>query len=411
MISISEAQSRVYASVHPLPAASMRLTPECLGLILGESVAADLDMPPFTKSLMDGYAARTADLNGGTRILEVIEEITAGKTPQRELGQGQAARIMTGAPIPRGADCVVAVEQTQSTGPGRVEIKQQAVSAGQHILERGREMQAGETILEKGHRLRPQEIGLLAAVGRTEVQLFPQPRVAILPTGDEIVEASRKPGPGQIRNSNGPMLASQVARAGAIPEPLGIALDTLESLRTLIATGLKADVLLLSGGVSAGKLDLVPGVLQELGVEAHFHKIHMKPGKPLFFGTRGRTLVFGLPGNPVSSLICFELFVRPALARLMGDADAEPRTVMARLKRAMQHKSDRPTYHPAFLVFEEAGPVVDPSPWFGSADLRGLASSNAFVVFPPADEVFEAGRLCPVLVVDDSPFSRHSRMR
>lgn len=411
MIAITEAQGQVYARARPLPAATVPLTAACLGMFLAESVASDLDMPPFTKSLMDGYAARTADLANTPRTLQVIEEITAGKTPEREIGELQAARIMTGAPLPAGADCVIAVEQTEATGPERVTINQQSVAAGQHILERGREMRAGATVLEAGHRLRPQEIGLLAAVGRTEVRLFKRPRVAILPTGDEIVEAPKKPGPGQIRNSNGPMLASQVVRAGGEAQPLGIALDTLESLRKFIAIGLEADVLLLSGGVSAGKLDLVPGVLQELGVQAHFHKIHMKPGKPLFFGTRGQTLVFGLPGNPVSSLICFELFVRPALGRLMGDSSAEPRTIPARLERDHRHKSDRPTYHPGFLTFQDSGAVVDPLPWFGSADLRGLANSNVFIVFPPADELFLAGRQVPALIVDDSPFSRQSMTR
>ncbi len=199
--------------------------------------------------------------------------------------------------------------------------------------------------------------------------------------------------------------------AGGEPRILGIARDTVESLRELIATGLGADVLLLSGGVSAGKRDLVPGVLRELGVQDHFHKVCMKPGKPLFFGTKGKVLVFGLPGNPVSSLICFELFVRPALARLMGDQHAAPTTILARLKQEHRVKSDRPTYHPAVLSFEELGPVVVPSPWFGSADLRGLTNSNAFVVLPPADEIFSAGRWCSVLVVDDAPFSPQSGTR
>lgn len=411
MISIVEAQAQVYARIKALPAVSTPLTPGCLGMVLAEPVAADLDMPPFTKSLMDGYAARAADLRNEPRTLEVIEEITAGRTPQRDIGGLQAARIMTGAPIPKGADCVIAVEQTEPAGADQVKITQLAVPVGQHILERGREMRAGETILEPGRRLRPQELGLLAAVGRTEVLLHRRPKVAILPTGDEIVEAARKPGPGQIRNSNGPMLAGQTARAGGEPQFLDIALDTMESLRKLIAIGIEADVLLLSGGVSAGKLDLVPGVLQELGVQAHFHKIHMKPGKPLFFGTRDRTLIFGLPGNPVSSLICFELFVRPALHRLMGDSAAETRIILARLQREFRHKSDRPTYHPAMLNFDESGPVVDPASWFGSADLRGLSKSNAFVIFPPADEVFPAGRICPALIVDDAPFSRQSLTR
>ncbi len=411
MISVSEAQAGVYAHALPLPAASVDLTPACLGMILAEPVVADLDMPPFTKSLMDGYAVRAANLSDGPQILEIIEEITAGKTPQHEVGELQASRIMTGAPLPKGADCVVAVEQTEADGPSRVKILQKSVRAGQHILERGREMHTGETILEPGCRLRPQEMGLLASVGRTEVKLHGRPRVAILPTGDEIVEAQRKPGPGQIRNSNGPMLAAQVLRAGGEPKILGIARDTVESLRELIARGLAADVLLLSGGVSAGKLDLVPGVLGELGVQDHFHKVCIKPGKPLFFGTKGRVLVFGLPGNPVSSLICFELFVRPALARLMGDQHAVPMTILARLKQEHRVKSDRPTYHPAVLEFEALGPSVVPTPWFGSADLRGLANSNAFVVFPPADEVFGAGQLCSVLVVDDAPFSPRGSTR
>jgi molybdopterin molybdotransferase len=318
---------------------------------------------------------------------------------------------MTGAPLPQGADCVVAVEQTEADGPQHVRINQSAVRPGQHVMDRGLEMRAGEIVLAAGRRLRPQEMGLLAAVGRTEAQLYNRPRVAILPTGDELVEAVRKPGPGQIRNSNGPMLAAQVLRAGGMPLGQGTARDTVESLRELISVGLGADILLLSGGVSAGKLDLVPGVLQELGVQAHFHKVRIKPGKPLLFGTKGSSLIFGLPGNPVSSLICFELFVRPAIARLMGDAKAQPMTITARLKTEHRLKSDRPTYHPAVLTFEASGPVVDPGSWFGSADLRGLANSNAFVIFPPGDEIFAAGQTCDVLIVDDSSFSRQSESR
>jgi molybdopterin molybdotransferase len=411
MLTISEAQAEVFARALPLPALKTVLTPACLGMVLAEAIVADLDSPPFTKSLMDGYAVRAADLGQVPIDLEVIEEITAGTTPKHVVGKLQAARIMTGAPLPQGADCVVAVEQTEADGPERVRITQSAVRSGQHVMDRGLEMRAGEIVLAAGCRIRPQEMGLLAAVGRTEAQLFNRPRVAILPTGDELVEAARKPGLGQIRNSNGPMLAAQVLRAGGTPLVQGIARDTVESLRELISVGLGADILLLSGGVSAGKLDLVPGVLQELGVQAHFHKVRIKPGKPLFFGTKGSTLIFGLPGNPVSSLICFELFVRPAIARLMGDVQAQPATILARLKKEHRLKSDRPTYHPAVLTFEASGPVVDPGSWFGSADLRGLANSNAFVIFPPGEEVFAAGQTCEVLVVDDSSFSRQSATR
>jgi molybdopterin molybdotransferase len=399
MIPIPEAQAQIYARAQARSPVATRLSADCLEMVLGEAISADLDLPPFTKALMDGYAVRSADLTGVPKTLEVIEEVTAGKTPRRAVGAGQATRIMTGAPVPEGADCVVAVEQTETAADGRVQILQSGIRAGQHLLEQGREMRTGDVILKPGSRLRPQELGLLAAVGRTSALVHPRPRVAILPTGDEIVDASRKPGPGQIRNSNGPMLAAQVARAGGVPEPLGIALDTVESLRLLVAKGLESDVLLLSGGVSAGKLDLVPGVLGELGVEAHFHKIFMKPGKPLFFGTKGQTLVFGLPGNPVSSLICFELFVRSALERLMGIEDARPATVTAKLQHEFRHRSDRPTYYPAKLMFDQSGPVVAPCAWFGSADLRGLSQANAFMVVPPGDEVFAPGRAFATLVV------------
>jgi molybdopterin molybdotransferase len=221
--------------------------------------------------------------------------------------------------------------------------------------------------------------------------------VAVLPTGDELVEAGQQPGPGQIRNGNGPMIAAQCRRGGGVPRYLGIARDTLESLRPLIAEGLQAQVLVLSGGVSAGKLDLVPGVLQELDVQPHFHKVEMKPGKPVFFGTRGATLVFGLPGNPVSSLVCFELFVRPALRRLLGHAEAGPRVVSAALVDDFPYKTDRPTYYPARLEVGADGWLVRPAAWFGSADLRALSGTNALVLFPAGDHRHKAGTRFPTL--------------
>ncbi len=400
MLSVSQAQALVVQHTRPLPPEEVLLGPAVLGAVLAEDVASDLDMPPYDKALMDGYAVQCADLRDGRGVLVVVEEITAGNTPTRSVGPGQAARIMTGAPIPEGADAVVMVERTRMRDDGRVEIEDRPPQPGQNVLGRAREMRRGETVLTAGAVLRPQEFGLLATVGRTTVCVRPAPEVAILPTGDEVVEAGQVPGPGQIRNGNGAMLLGQVCRAGGIPRPLGIARDRLDSLRPLVAEGLKSPVLVLSGGVSAGKLDLVPGVLEELGVQAHFHKVEMKPGKPVFFGTRWGTLVFGLPGNPVSSLVCFELFVRPALRRLRGLADPGPEMVEAVLAEDFAYKTDRPTYHPARLEANGPGWRVRAVPWFGSPDLRGLGQANAFVFFPPGDHRHRAGQVCSVLKVE-----------
>jgi molybdopterin molybdotransferase len=278
------------------------------------------------------------------------------------------------------------------------------VAAGQNILQRGREMRTGEVVLRAGVRLRPQEFGVLATVGRIKAMVRPAPRVAILATGDELVEPTVRPGPGQIRNSNGPMLIAQVARAGGIPRFLGIARDEPAHLRSIIAEGLQADVLLLSGGVSAGQLDLVPGVLAELDVTPHFHKIAMKPGKPLLFATQVRndrtTIVFALPGNPVSSLVCFELFVRPALRALMA-LPPGPEMVTATLTKDHPYNTDRPTYHPAYLRLTNAGWTVEPVAWFGSPDLRGVLPANAFVLLPVGDHVHRAGDRLMVLRVEN----------
>jgi molybdopterin molybdotransferase len=405
MLSVAQAQATILEATCPLPARATALTPAALGLVLGEDVVSDIDSPPHDKALMDGYAVRLADVPGGRGELEVIEEITAGHIPTRPLGPGQAARIMTGAPIPAGADVVVQVERTQPGEGNRVRIEDRPPRAGQNILTRGREMRPGQVVMPAGRVLHPQDFGVLATIGRVTPRLIPRPGVAILSTGDEVVEPSQVPGPGQIRNSNGPMLAAQAARAGALPRFLGIARDDVDELRAIVRQGLEDDVLVLSGGVSAGKLDLVPGVLQELGVEQHFHKVAMKPGKPAFFGTRerpdGKTLVFGLPGNPVSSFVCFELFVRPALRKFRGLADTGPRVVQATLAEDFPYRTDRPTYHPALLSPGPDGWKVQIVPWFGSPDLLGLTRGNALAVLPPGDHEHKVGERLPVIVLEE----------
>jgi molybdopterin molybdotransferase len=353
-------------------------------------------MPPFDKAMMDGYAVRADDLAAGPRVLDVVEEITAGRTPTKSVDSGQAARIMTGAPMPAGADAVVMVERCEAVNETSVWISG-PVDPGQNVQARAQDIRSGDTVLSAGTLLRAQEIGLLSIVGRTSVLTHPAPRVAILATGDELVEPNHMPADGQIRNSNGPMLLAQVVAAGGTPHYLGIGRDNVSHLWQLIGEGLTHDVLLLSGGVSAGKLDLVPDVFRELGVTAHFHKVRMKPGKPLFFGTRGDTLVFGLPGNPVSTFVCFELFVRPALRRLRGLAAEPPAFTPLPLAEEFSYAADRPTYHPARIESSETGEQVRPVPWSGSPDLRAVSAANALILVPPGDHQHRMGQPVPVL--------------
>lgn len=402
MLDVAEALQRVLEQAQPLPPKRLPLA-ETLGRVLAEPVLCDLDSPPYDKSIVDGYAVRLADLQDGCGELAILEEVTAGAVPQRALSAGTATRLMTGAPIPRGADAVVMIERTSvvpggATPLGRVRIEQAGVSPQRtNILRRGAAMRCGEPALSAGTVIEPAHVGLLAELGRATAAIVPPARVAVLSTGDELVPLDRLPGPGQIRNSNGPMLAALVRRAGATPVELGIAYDRPDELREYIRQGLDYDVLLLSGGVSAGVHDLAPGVLQELGVRQVFHKVRVKPGKPLWFGVcegpPSTTLVFGLPGNPVSSFVCFLLFAQPALRKLQGHLDAAPQALPARLTAAFRHRGDRPTYHPARLTADISGLCwqAEALRWAGSADLRGLAEANGLIHFPAGDRDYAAG--------------------
>jgi molybdopterin molybdotransferase len=348
-------------------------------------------MPPFDKATMDGYAVRFADVVSDAVVLPVQAEVTAGRDAP-PLRPGHAIRIMTGAPVPAGADAVVRVELSKALPDERVELRGTPPRPGNNILPRAQEMKRGDIVLTAGSVIQPQTVGLLATVGRAAVRVRPAAEVAVLVTGDELVDATEVPGPAQLRNSNGPMLAAQAVRAGATVRSLGVARDTVESLGSHIQEGLQASILVLSGGVSAGKLDLVPGVLAELGVQRHFHQVAMKPGKPLFFGSRGDTLVFGLPGNPVSSFCGFELFVRPAIRNLMGQIDAAPPWTKAELLNDFTYATDRPTYHPATLEMVDGVNRVRVVPWVGSSDLRALTAANALLVLPAGNHTHGAGQ-------------------
>ncbi len=406
MRTVAEALALIVSSVEPRPAQMTTLL-ESLGQTLAEDAVSDQDSPPFDKSLVDGYALSAGDDGTGTRSFFVVEEITAGKMPLHEIGPGTAARIMTGAPMPEGADAVVPIERTAlDPVTERVTILSEAtLLPGTNVGCQGTSMQDGELVLRAGRRIRAQEIALLAELGRSWVSVHPRPTVSLLSTGDELVSIEETPGPAQIRNSNQVMLAAQVIALGATPVIEGIARDTLDDLRQRIGRGLQSDILCLTGGVSAGKLDLVPQVLKELGVTEVFHKLQMRPGKPLWFGylPPERTSdnlprwIFGLPGNPVSSMVCFELFVRTAVRRILNLSPAEPVPVLAELESDFQFSDPRPTYLPARLEAHGAGWRVNPVDWKGSFDLKSTASSNALLVLPAGPNQLVRGALVEVI--------------
>ncbi len=428
MLSVAEALAAILKEAQPAQPVTVDLA-DALGLVTAEAVISDVDSPPFDKALMDGFAVRAADVAASGARLRIVEHIIAGMIPTQPVTAGTATRIMTGAPLPAGVDCVIKVEDTQIEPPASthaaVSTKPSVVggtvvirctgAAGANIIRRGTSLKTGQTVLAAGRWVRPQEVGALAEVGKERLSVRPRPTVGILATGDELVSVGTKPGPGQIRNSNEAMLGAQTQRAGGRPVLLGIARDNPAELRERIAVGLQNDVLLLSGGVSEGTHDLVPSELAALGVRNVFHKVHMRPGKPLWFGVwdkpdssassvsrSRRTYVFGLPGNPVSSLVCFEVFVRSCLQRLLGHESAGPGPIQARLTQDHVARGDRPTYNPARLRWDAEGPQVTPVRWHGSSDLQAMVEANAVAVFPAGEASYEQGTAIEVIPFDRS---------
>ena len=393
MLSISEAFDRILGTVAPLEPISLPLS-EVLGMSLAEDIAAIDDSPPFDKSLMDGYAVRAADIASGIASLTVIEVVTAGRVPTKTLSPGEAVQVMTGAPLPEGADMVVKVEETIQDGP-LVRLTTKSVNAGTNIIRRGTSVRARDVVLKSGMKLNGSRIGAIAELGGAVVSVHRRPLVAVLATGDELIPIGESLAPGQIRNSNQSMLVAQIQAAGAIAVPLGIARDNRADLGAKIKKGLECDMLVLSGGVSAGTLDLVPSELAAAGVREIFHHVELKPGKPIWFGVRDTPMcsVFGLPGNPVSSLVCCELFVRTAIRRMMGEPNVLPQTIPAKLEQNYLARADRPTYHPAKLTWSTEGPTVKLVPWHGSSDLCGTVASNAMVVLSGQAREYPAGEL------------------
>ncbi len=386
------------AHVRPGSAETVELLAS-LNRVLAQTVMADRDFPPFRRAMRDGYALRAADLAALPATLEVIAEIKAGARPEdlpAEVSRGQAAAIMTGAPAPNGADAVVMVEYTSSSGKQTTVTR--AVSSGDNIVPAGSEARQGQTLLEPGMLMNYGAIALAASVGLKSVSVFRRPHVALLSTGDEVVAIGEAPGPHQIRNSNSYSLAAQVEEAGGIPEMLEIARDEVAPLRRLIEQGLQHDLLLLTGGVSMGKYDLVEQVLAELGAEFFFTGAQIQPGRPVVFGRAQNRYFFGLPGNPISTMVTFELFARPMLEALAGMKTQPLRFLHARLKSEIKIKTGLKRFLPGMLSGEFEHAEVELAGWHGSGDIAVMARSNCYVVIPTDREKIAPGEWVAVML-------------
>jgi molybdopterin molybdotransferase len=399
VLSVEEALSRVLARIPVLGSEEVELTTG-LDRILAESVVAGRDLPPWDNSAMDGYAVRADDTTGATAErpvrLRLVGEVVAGAVATRPVGPGEAYRILTGAPMPAGTDGVVPQEEVRVEG--NAVLVSRPVERDEFVRPRGEDLRVGETVLEPGAVLDPAAIGVLAALGRPIVRVFQQPRVAILSTGDELADLGARLGPGQIPNSNTYTLSAQVHEAGAVPVSLGIARDARADLEERIQWGLTADVLVSSAGVSVGARDFVREVLEKLGAELDFWKVSMRPGKPITFGRLGGRPVFGLPGNPVSSMVTFELFVRPALRRMGGYRELFRPHVRARAGTPLDNPGERRGYLRVRLAEDGGGLVARPTGGQGSAILRSMLLADGLAVVP-AGTCINEGQVVDVILL------------
>jgi molybdopterin molybdotransferase len=401
MLTYEEARRTVIEQVAKAkgPRATANITVwDSLGFVLAEEVKTDREYPPFHRSTRDGYAVHATEAASGA-ALRCTGEIKAGDAVAQLLAPGTCVQIMTGAAVPNGADAVVMVEHTKRDGD--FVRFDRAVQPGQNIVPRGSEAKRGETILSPGMRLGYAELALAAQVGATQLRCASKPRVAILSTGDEVVAVDQQPGAFQIRNSNSVSLAAQVRLAGGEPVLLGNAADRIADLREKISRGLREEVLVLSGGVSMGKYDLVETVLKDLGAEFYFDAVAIRPGRPAVFGKCGGTFVFGLPGNPVSTMVTFELFVVPAIDLLSGARTRDLPFVEARLAAALNEKPGLAHFLPARVEWRGTTPEVKALPWQGSGDIAALARANCFLVVAADRGQVNIGETMPILLRKD----------
>jgi molybdopterin molybdotransferase len=404
MISVEEAQESILSRIPALGRERVNIA-DALGRVLAEDVFAFRPIPPWANSGMDGYAVRARDIAEASperpATLRVIDEIQAGFESARTLGPGDAIRIMTGAPIPDGADAVVMVELTERGDGDEVRILR-AMPEGEAIRLPGEDVREGERVFEAGATLLPAAIGMLAGMGRAIVYATRRPRVAILSTGEELVELHEEPAPGQIYNSNSYALAAQVREAGGDPVLLGIARDNAEDLEAHLRDGLAADLVLTSGGVSVGDFDLVKSTLGDLGNEMHFWRVRMKPGKPMAFGTLEGRPVFGLPGNPVSTMVSFELFVRPALLKMQGKSVLHRPQVSARLLAPLSKSPERRHYVRALARWEEEEWTATAIGAQGSNIIQSMVRANALIVFPEFETDLAEGSRVRVVLLEEA---------
>lgn len=388
MISFEEAFNIVMQSVFTTDDETIHFNKTC-GRILDEDIISDIDMPPFNRSAVDGYSCHRSDLMND---LEVIEVIAAGKAPVKKPGKNQCSKIMTGAIVPEGCDIVIMVEETINIAGGKIKFK--GTDTRLNFSLKGEDVRKGDKVLKKGSLIEPQDIAVMASVGHTMVRVKKQPKAGIISTGDELIDPSQKPGISQIRNSNAYQLAAQVSRAGGVPTDYGIAPDNEEITFKQIETAIKeSDILLITGGVSMGDFDFVPSVLQRAGVKILFDRVNVQPGKPTTFGVHSKTLVFGLPGNPVSSFVQFEMMVRPMINLMMG-YKWRPQVHKLPLAEDYQRRtSDRLALIPVYINDNmEAVPVE----FHGSAHIAALSLADGIIALLPGIKYLKKGEIVNV---------------
>jgi len=393
-----------YAATLPASAAEMASLLDTCGLALAEDLCADRDFPPFARSTRDGFAVRAGDVSHLPARLRSIGEIKAGAAPEQSgfiVNRGEAVEIMTGAPVPEGANAVVMVEHTDRNGD--VVIVKRAVAVGENIVAAASEARCGDVMVARGTRVNHVVAAVAAAIGRPEIAVHRRPRVAILATGDEVIDINLRPGPNEIRNSNSYSLAAQVQTAGGEAVIPPVAPDEADELALLLRKGLEADLLLITGGVSMGKYDLVEQVLASFAAKVFFTGARIQPGRPVVFGevTSGKatTPFFGLPGNPVSTMVTFQLFARPVLDALAGATPQPLPFAQATLKSEFTTGKGLTRFLPARLGGTHQRPEVEMIRWQGSGDLMAAARGNCYIVVPPDRERFAAGEAITVLMM------------